>query len=220
VIKRIITQVAVAEPCRELDPERRKRLRQLFNPLAARRMSDFALLLAEAIAEAGHGPRDEWIYASRFGGTQSLERYLSSFPTPSPLHFQNSIHPGAFDLVSVARRERSGMLSALCGLGSLVSDALLAALLVPERRVAHLAGGDEYEPWCSGHGWSADQTFAFYLRLEAESGAPALGELIFTPGGEAAAPEPDLPAFHAALGEHRELHFAAPQRGAFRLTWT
>lgn len=219
MIKRTLTQVAVAEPCRELDPERRKRLRQLFNPLAARRMSDLALLLAEATAEAKYGPRDEWIYASRFGGTQSLKRYLSSFPTPSPLHFQNSIHPGAFDLVSVARRQRSGMLSALCGRDSLVSDALLTALLVPNHRVAHLAGGDEYEPWSSGHGWGAEETFAFYLRLEAEPGAPALGELTFTPGGEAEASEPDLPAFHAALGERRELHFAVPQRGAFRLLW-
>lgn len=183
-------------------------------------MSDLALLLAEATAEAEPGPRDEWIYASRFGGTQSLERYLASFPTPSPLHFQNSIHPGAFDLVSVARRQRSGLLSSLCGLGSLVSDALLAALLVPERRVAHLAGGDEYEPWSSGHGWGAEETFAFYLRLEAEPGASPLGELTFIPGGEADAPEPDLPAFHAALGERRELYFAAPQRGSFRLTWT
>jgi hypothetical protein len=220
VIKRFITQISVAAPCRELDPERRKCLRRLFNPLAARRMSDLALLLAEATAEAEHGPRDEWIYATRFGGTQSLERYLSSFPTPSPLHFQNSIHPGAFDLVSVARRQRSGMLSALCGLDSLVSDALLATLLVPDHRVAHLAGGDEYEPWSSAHGWGAEETFAFYLRLETVPGASSLGALTFTPGAQAVASEPDLPAFHAALGERRELHFAVPQRGAFRLTWT
>ncbi len=220
VIKRSITHLAVADPCRELDPERRKHLRKLFNPLASRRMSDLSLLIGEVTAGAEPGHRDEWIYASRFGGTQSLERYLSSFPTPSPLYFQNSIHPGAFDLVSVARRERSGMLTPLCALDTLVADALLAALLVPTDTVAHLVGGDEYEPWSSGHGWGAIETFAFYLRLEAGSPAAALGELSFDPEEQTGETVPDVAAFHGGLSARRDWEFHLPERGTFRVAWT
>ncbi|MGE9293006.1 MAG: hypothetical protein ACQKBW_05285 [Puniceicoccales bacterium] len=220
MIKRFITHLAVAEPSRELDPERRKSLRKLFNPLAVRRMSDLSLMIGEVTNGVEGGKHDEWVYASRFGGTQSLERYLGSFPTPSPLHFQNSIHPGAFDLVSVARRRRSGMLTPLCGLDSLVADALQAALLVPADTVVHVVGGDEFEPWSSGQGWGGEMTFAFYLRLEAGVSSGAMGELSLSPNDHNDASVPELPAFHAALSDRQPLDFYQPERGVFRLTWT
>ncbi|MBC2594378.1 hypothetical protein H5P28_08925 [Ruficoccus amylovorans] len=221
MIKRFITRLAVAEPGRELDPERRKALRKNFGPLAARRMSDLSLLIGEVTDGLEAGADDEWIYASRFGGTQSLERYLASFPAPSPLHFQNSIHPGALDLVSVARRQSSALFSPLCGLETLVADALLAALIAPPETPVHLVGGDEYEHWCTAHSWGGEETFAFYLRLDSAAQEQVLGEVIFTPGEELAnAPTaPTLPEFHAALAERRPLAFFTPERGTFRLSW-
>src|SRR5947199_274737 len=89
---------------------------------------------SRACAAVAFPPDDALIYASTFAETRSLEDYLTSFPTASPLLFQTSIHPGAVQQVLIGRQQPVGRFWPLTGRRRLVEHALLTALLEPVPR--------------------------------------------------------------------------------------
>ncbi|MEO0796848.1 MAG: hypothetical protein AAFX93_16935 [Verrucomicrobiota bacterium] len=219
MLKRYITKAAGAVPQRELAPEQRKSLRKQFNPLAARRLTDLPLLLGDICKDAEPNLDDEWVFASAFGGALSLERYLESFPTPSPLHFQNSIQPGPLDLVNVARGKPARLLMPVVGDTELFADALFAAMISPNQ-VVHTVGGEEYSPWTASHELGAEHTFAWYLKL-VQSTEAAAGEITFTPNPSAKKSEsiPLSESVPELINSGRELEFSQAGRGYFRIVW-
>jgi len=203
-------------PVLQLTDDERKRLRKNFSPIAARRLTALPLLIGELTREANAGPDDEWFFASEFGGSISLEHYLESFPSPSPTHFQNSIQPGALDLVNVTRRQPARQLLPLIGGRTLFAEALFAALLSPADCV-HVTGGEEFGEWSSQHRLGAPSTYAYYLRLSrAPSGA--IGSISLAPDR---VDVPVLPPEEAAarLGAREPLEARLPGRGVLQLRW-
>lgn len=213
--KRYATVISAFAPVQEFSDEQRKALRQNFKPLAARRLTSLPLLLGELTKNAAAEPDDEWIFASEFGGSISLNNYLSSFPNPSPLHFQNSIQPGPLDLVNVARQLPARQLTPLIGGDHLLGDALLAALISPAETV-HLTGGEEFTAWAAEHSLGAGATYGYYLKLSCQAEG-AIAELTHEPNTDA----PALPAPEAAtlLANQQPLTTGLPSGGAIRLQW-
>ncbi|GHB90742.1 hypothetical protein [Cerasicoccus arenae] len=215
--KRYITHASSRLPVRELTEDERKLLRKNFSPLAARRLTSLSLILGDLTKDAPASPDDEWIFASSYGGSISLEQYLRSFPNPSPLHFQNSIQPGPIDLVNVARQQPARQLIPLIGAENLLGEALLTALISPVDTM-HLIGGEEHTNWAADHQLGSQTTYGFYLRL---STAPqnTIGELTFEPNTPPPSPlstEDAIPLLDA----RKPLAFTLPERGVIRLQWS
>ncbi|WP_269537564.1 hypothetical protein [Cerasicoccus fimbriatus] len=214
--KRYIQQVSAFAPVQELSDEVRKDLRKNFKPLAARRLTALPLILGELTKNAAPQPNDEWIFASEYGGSISLEKYLESFPTPSPLHFQNSIQPGPLDLINVVRGQSAAQLTPIIGAENLLAESLLAAL-ISRAEVVHLAAGEEYTQWAAQHGLGSGATFGFYLRLSRDP-VNALGEVSLQPGDSQAASHTHQDAAKR-LAQRQDLCAHLPERGVIRLTW-
>src|SRR4051812_39124370 len=76
----------------EAAAEARIRLAQVFPRATSRRMTHLGLLVGAALEGIDFGATDALVYATTYAETRALEDYLTSFPTPSPLLFQTSIH--------------------------------------------------------------------------------------------------------------------------------
>ena len=214
----------------------RARLGEKFPRTALRRMTHLGLLVGAALDGIAPGPDDALVYATTFAETRALEDYLASFPTPSPLLFQTSIHPGAVQQVMIGRQQPLGRFWPLTGRRRLVEHALLTALLEPAPRVL-LVGGEERGTWMLEHHMASDRAFAFALALTSEP-AGAAGRVTFVPassgtgflpvslakhGQDAHAtsdgPCPSLAGFTDALAERRPLHWRGAG-GAWSIVWS
>ncbi|MGE9295071.1 MAG: hypothetical protein ACQKBV_02115 [Puniceicoccales bacterium] len=216
MIRRAITIATATQPVTTLPPERVKALRKNFSPLAARRLTTLPLLLGEVCRDAHPAPDDEWVFASQFGGSVSLERYLGSFPNPSPLHFQNSIQPGPIDLVNVAQRQPAALLTPIIAGRDVVAEGLLTAMISPAP-VVHLTGGEEAEPWTADRALGSPLSYAFYLKLETSADA-ALGEISFHPG-ETTDSGLFAEDFPGVLQRREAITIGLPERGTLRIRW-
>lgn len=196
----------------------RERLRDKFPRTALRRMTHLGLLVGSALDGAPLGADDALVYATTFAETRALEDFLGSFPTPSPLLFQTSIHPGAVQQVLIGRQQPLARLWPLAGRRRLVEQALLTALLEPALRVV-LAGGEERGTWMLEHGMASGRTFAFAAVFTTET-AGAAGRVAFAPTQEHGKDEacPALENFVQALIARRPLRWHGAG-GAWTLEW-
>ena len=157
------------------------------------------------------------IYATTFGETITLGRYLESFPAASPLHFQTSIHPSAIEQVLINRGCPVRELTPLAGQPDLSAQAALTALLTPGARVL-LTGGEEVGAWIKKYDAASDIGFAFALELGDGPREAAVGELCWDGEGTGDAPG-ELFALFTAVQERQPLRCACPAGGEIRLRW-
>src|SRR5262249_53151752 len=141
-----------------------------------------------------------------FAETRALEEFLTSFPNPSPLLFQTSIHPSGVQQVLIGRQQPVGRVWPLAGRARLVEQALMTALLEPAARVA-LVGGEERGSWLLEQGRASARAFAFACVLTRDpEGARA--RVSFAAGNEASDEAgPSLETFADALAERRPLRW-------------
>ncbi len=184
-------------PADEIAATARVRLAGKFQRTALRRMTHLGLLIGSTLDGVELGPADALVYASTFAETRALEDFLLSFPTPSPLLFQTSIHPGGVQQVLIGRQQSIARLWPLAGRTRLVEQALLTALLEPAPRVA-LVGGEERGSWMLDHQMASPRSFAFAVILTLDP-AGAIGRVGFTPGAPGDDRCPALENFTQAL---------------------
>jgi hypothetical protein len=218
MIERFIHHVRVERPdTAETAAEARERLREKFPRGAVRRMTHLGMLLGSALEEVSLATDDAIVYASTFAETRALEDFLASFPTPSPLLFQTSIHPGAVQQVLIARQQPVARLWPIASRTRLVEQALLTALIEPAARVA-LVGGEERGTWMLENNMASERAFAFAIVLTGEA-AGAIGRIAMTPlAQEAAGICPPLDSFVDALVERRSLAWRGAG-GTLTLDW-
>ncbi len=217
MIERFIHQVCVELPAPdETVAGARVRLADRFPRTALRRMTHLGLLIGSALDGIPLGPEDAVVYASTFAETRALEDFLLSFPAPSPLLFQASIHPGGVQQVLVGRQQPIARLWPLAGRTRLVEQALLTALLEPAALVA-MVGGEERGTWLLEHSMASARAFAFAAVLVREP-AGAVGRVGLDPDGQADEVCPSLENFTMALAARRRLlwHGAG---GTWSLEW-
>ena len=225
MIKRYVRRAAAEGPFDGAFPDERVRAWTAnFLPNAARRMTRLGLMLGEALRDFSIGPDDAVVYATTFGETITLGRYLESFPTASPLHFQTSIHPSAIEQVLINRGCPVRELTPLAGQPDLSAQAALTALLTPGARVL-LAGGEEVGAWLRKFDAASDVGYAFALELGDGPRGDALGELRWNeegswPGADAPPTPPgDLYELFTAVRERRPLRCPSPAGGEISLQW-
>lgn len=215
--ERFIHHLRVELPAaEETVADARVRLADRFPRTALRRMTHLGLLLGSALDGAPLGPEDALVYASTFAETHSLENFLLSFPSASPLLFQASIHPGGVQQVLIGRQQPIARLWPLAGRARLVEHALLTALLEPAARVA-LAGGEERGTWMLEHGMASPKSFAFAALLTRDS-TGAVGRMGFAPDSSPDEACPALEYFTHALAARLPLHWHGAG-GKWTLDW-
>jgi len=203
-------------PADETAATARVRLAGKFPRTALRRMTHLGLLIGSALDGAELGPADALVYASTFAETRALEEFLQSFPSPSPLLFQTSIHPGGVQQVLIGRQQPIARLWPLAGRARLVEQALLTALLEPAPCVA-LVGGEERGSWMLDHHMASPRSFAFAALLTRDA-AGAIGRVGFTPGTATDEPCPALENFTQALAGRCPLKWHGAG-GTWALDW-
>ena len=214
MIRRYVTRAAVEGPFDGATPEDRAReWTKNFPPNAVRRMTRLGLMLGAALKDFTIDPDDAVVYATTFGETITLARYLESFPTASPLFFQTSIHPSAIEQVLINRACPVRELTPLAGQPDLSAHAALTALLTPGERVL-LTGGEEVGSWMRQLDAASNVGFAFALEL-GHSADGAVGELRWTDNPRAEAPLSEARA--AVAGDLHELFHAVRVREPMRL---
>src|SRR5436190_9500578 len=143
MVERFIHYLRVERPPNaETAAEARDRLREKFPRTALRRMTHLGMLIGSTLEGAALSADDALVYATSFAETRALEDFLTSFPNPSPLLFQTSIHPGGVQQVLIGRQQPIARLWPLAGRARLLEQALITAVLEPADRVA-IAGGEE-----------------------------------------------------------------------------
>ena len=236
MIRRYVTRAAAEGPFEgEVPPEVLRGWMGNFPANAVRRMTRLGLMLGAALRGFTIGTEDAVIYATTFGETVAIARYLESFPTASPLHFQTSIHPRAIAQVLINRACPVRELTPLAGQPDLSAQAAMTALLTPGPRVL-LTGGEEVGSWMRQLDAASSVGFAFALELGPEIDpatpppADAVGEMCWRPAAVESedarsaaatlptdrpiAPEPILPG--PVAGDLNELFSAVHGRQALR----
>ena len=84
--------------------------------------------------QTGYPPAKKRNYATTFSETMCLEAYLDSFPNPSPLMFQNSIHPSGLEQVLIARQMPVSEFLPFAGRRHVMHAALIAACTTDKAR--------------------------------------------------------------------------------------
>jgi hypothetical protein len=197
-------------PLAETATEARERLREKFPRNALRRMTHLGMLVGSTLDGVALSPDDAIVYATSYAETRALEEFLSSFPTPSPLLFQTSIHPGGVQQVLIGRQQPVARLWPLAGQARLVEQALLTALLETAPRV-FVVGGEERGTWLLEQSMASARAFAFALELRRDE-PNSSGKINFT---AVKANHPERPAACPSLGKFVE---ALAERGP--LTWS
>lgn len=204
MVERFIHVVRVERPPEGEDASAaRARLGEKFPRAALRRMTHLGLLVGAVADGVALGPDDAVVYATSYGETRALEDYLGSFPTPSPLLFQTSIHPSAVQQFLIGRQQPVARLWPMAGRARLVEQALEATLLEPAARV-WLTGGEERGTWLLDRGVASATSFAFGL-LAGDDSTGAAGSISCASDAGADQPCPTLEAFADALAGRKNL---------------
>ena len=206
MIERFIHHLRVELPdAAETAATARVRLADKFPRTALRRMTHLGLLIGSTLDGARLGPDDALVYASTFAETRALEDFLQSFPHPSPLLFQTSIHPGGVQQVLIGRSQPIARFWPHAGRARLEEQALLSVLLEPAPQVAFV-GGEEGGSWMHEHDMASARSFAFAAILTRER-VGAIARITVTRGAIRDDPGPNLEEFTAALANAQPLQW-------------
>ena len=196
--------------------EARQSVPRAFAGRPARRMTHLGTLMARILAEregvAGH----PIIYGTTYAETRSLEDYVDSFPSPSPLLFQGSIHPSAVQQVFVHRKLPIGAFFPLTGSTHLVATILETALRMAGGPVT-VSGGEERGTWLLERGKASSEAFAWAFRLAPDMDG-AVATLEVDPD-DATDGSIGHTGFFSALESRSPVRIPRPGGGAFRIEW-
>lgn len=184
-----------------------------------RRMNPLGLALDLALAGDLPGTDEPIVFVSRHGTTRSLEDFLKSFPHPSPLAFQNAIHPAGIEQCLVPHRAAVGELIPFASDDAAGVAAALRALFHAPGRARRFVGGEERGTWLHPLDAASGETFAFSLTLTAEREPDSIGTLARDASTEESSPMSPR-EFTRAVARREPARFGLPGFGFFVLTWT
>ncbi|MDP0501359.1 MAG: hypothetical protein Q7P63_14795 [Verrucomicrobiota bacterium JB022] len=215
---RYITQVAT----RALDPAQEDAglaaLRLEVGKREARRMSGLGMLLHRVMEGIDIGQHPRVIYTTTYTESRFIERFLESFPQPSPMMFQSSIHPGGVEQVLIQRQQAVRDFIPLAGQEGLIASALDHALL-PDGVPVLWLGGEERATWLTELELASDHSFAYALALS-DKPEGALGEIRWERESETTDTQLLLhPAWFQALAARESGVWNLPEGGTLHLQW-
>ena len=179
-----------------------------------RRMSALGLAIDAVMAGEALTENDPLVFASEYGMSRTLEDYLDSFPAPSPLSFQNSIHPAGVEQHLVPGKRRLREFLPIAGEARLLLPAALRAISLAQADTARLLLGEERGTRMTEAGCASDSTFALRLTLSADE-TGAIGSITSGEHGGYITPI----GFAEAVRDRAPLDFGTPDTGYRSLRW-
>ena len=184
----------------------------------ARRMTRLGMQLSHVLRLLKIDSSCSLVYATSYSETRTIEKFLDSFPFPSPQAFQTSIHPGGVEQFLIQNKIPIVEFFPLAGEADLLLRALDTVRLCSGRRVI-LCGGEERGTWLADVGVSAESNYAWAVELQTQPTDQTIG-CIRWEGLAAAAGDPALLTdFIEALQSQVAYHYCAPEGGQLELTW-
>lgn len=162
--KRYIHFANCVGPFEAIDSIRLKELKANFPPRTSRRMTKLALLIGECVKGFPLAEADTLIYTTTFSESICLENYLASFPTPSPLGFQNSIHPSGLEQVLIAKSQPVSEFLSFAGRAHVMHSAITAACM-SDNQNQWIIGAEEKGNWLTEKKYASEADFAFCIGL-------------------------------------------------------
>jgi len=191
----------------DLAMDARARYSSVFPGRSSRRMTHLGMLITMCLSKLKVSKETPVIYASAYGESETLERFIDSFPAASPAAFQSSIHPSAVEQALIPGKQVIDRFYPItCG-PDLVGKGLECCFVLGEAEVI-LLGGEERGDWLCAHNLASHDSFAFGLQLSHQKeglGKVKLGALL----SEDEESSLGLASFAQALGERRSIRIPA-----------
>jgi hypothetical protein len=146
-------------------------------------MTLLGMMTGATLPDTGEGVIETVVYTSIYGESPALEKFLESFPLPSPTLFQTSIHPSGVQQVLIGRGRPVREFFPFTGDGELPVQGAFAALAAPAA-TTWWCGGDERGSWLREHGAASERSYAFTLGLAKTRTAASVGALRLEPTSE------------------------------------
>ncbi len=191
-------------------------LKAEFGGRAARRMTWLGMMMSHVLKAMPIEEDSCLVYATTYSETCAIEKYLRSFPYPSPQLFQTSIHPSGAEQYLIRAQKAVREFFPLAGEADLVIRALDCLALSPCPQ-QFLCGGEERGTWLLETGISSETNFAWALELTREPEA-ALGTIQWKRGSAFAGESNWLPRFFESLAGRTPLRLQG-EDGDFELSW-
>ena len=221
MISRTITAIAcIPAYCGDMPAELRQTLSAGIAKPMLKRMSDSDLLMSALLKTMQPEAGDAVVTVSTYAQSRMLEEYIDSFPTPSPLRFQKSVHPSSVQQHCVALQKPLCTYIPLAGLQNSPIIALRTALCRSESTVI-LAIVEETGTWTCNFGAASKSGYAFALKLcnLSECNSPELVMVEWDAIADDSATDSTPADFHAAVAQRKNFHAAHPDIGQVSIRW-
>lgn len=160
----VIEAVETVEGGSDFAADARIRHKSEFPGRSARRMTHLGMLITLCLQKMDAEKDIPIIYASAFGESESLEKFIDSFPEASPALFQSSIHPSAVEQGLISKKQSVNRFYPITSDSNLFGQAIENCFLLGEQDVI-LLGGDERGNWLCPSDLASTVSFAFGMRL-------------------------------------------------------
>lgn len=154
------------------------------------------------------------VYLTAFGESGTMEKYLASYPTPSPMCFQASIHPSGVEQSLILRQQPIPLFLPLAG-----QDALYQVLkMAPTLAVGTIiAAAEERGTWLVEKHLSSRTTYAWALTVTDSRSAD--GSLILESEYRVDACTGSFSDLAPALAQRNPWECTRSELGRIRLQW-
>lgn len=148
----------------DLAADARARYKDRYPGRSARRMTHLGMMMGICIDKMDVQQRVPVIYASAFGESESLEKFIDSFPQASPALFQSSIHPSAVEQALIPDKRAIDRFYPITSSTNLLGQALEKCFILGEDDMV-VVGGEERGTWLTEFQLASGESFAFGIRL-------------------------------------------------------
>lgn len=213
----IVQKAVWTEPAVD-DAEALAELKAGFTGRAARRMTRLGMQLSHVLGQLTISEASSLVYATSYSETCTIEKFLDSFPYPSPQAFQTSIHPGGVEQFLISNKQPVTEFFPLAGVDGLLFRALDTALLCAGESIV-LCGGEERGTWLQKTGITSETNYAWAIELRREPVEGSLGRIVWQGLAEAEGDPTVVQHFLEALQSQSAYHYHAPEGGELELSW-
>jgi len=201
------------------DAEALATLQAEFPGRSARRMTRLGMQLSHVLRQMEIDEASSLVYATSYSETCTIEKFLDSFPFPSPQAFQTSIHPGGVEQFLIQNKQSITEFFPLAGEDDLLIRSLDTVLLCSGQNVI-LCGGEELGTWLAASGVSAKANYAWALELQQQPSDGSIGRISWQGLSTAVGDPAIITNFIEALQSQSAFHYHAPEGGQLELSWS
>ena len=196
------------------DAEAIKPLKEGLPRSAQRRMTLMGLMMHRLLEDRGISDEFSIVYHTAFGESRTMKDYIDTYPYPSPMAFQASIHPSAVEQSLILRRQSVRYFMPMAGRDALF-QSLRIALDLPAGSI--VCGAEEWEPWLAKYNLSSRPSHAWAVSLCAPTEAE--GRFVVEASASDAPAEGNVSELPRAMAAKQPWGCHRPGLGTLQLQW-